>query len=403
MPILKITKANMPLMTPAPGSGGKQLDFYDTDIACFGVRATLKSKTFFVYRRVKGHPEKVYIPIGKYGLFTPEQARTVAKDYLRRMDQGENPHPKHAVRLKIITIKDLFLEYLDKRQNLTDATRTQYGLWYKNHLAKWGDLDATGITGSMVLDKLAAIDHTAGRTQATNTIKLLRTLFNFGLAVHPETIKSNPVAAVKALGLWAQPVRRKTHISHEDLPRWYRAVLNCDHPAARDYLLFLLFTGVRKSEAIRLQWSDIDLSAKTYSFVPEKKPQGADAAKVIMPLSDQLWLILKTRKEQFYETEFVWPGRGGHPHVSKPDHWVYLVKKASGVEFCCHDLRRNFVTVAEGLDIAHYSLKALLNHTLGNDVTGGYVCLTAERLREPTQRVVDRIMELVTSVKPTPT
>ena len=40
-------------------------------------------------------------------------------------------------------------------------------------------------------------------------------------------------------------------------------------------------------------------------------------------------------------------------------------------------------------------LKALVNHsTIGGDVTGGYVIMTVERLREPVQRIADRIKTL---------
>jgi len=59
-----------------------------------------------------------------------------------------------------------------------------------------------------------------------------------------------------------------------------------------------------------------------------------------------------------------------------------------------HDLRRTFVTVAEGADISPMALKALVNHALGNDVTSGYVQMTTERLREPAQRVADRLRAL---------
>jgi len=57
-------------------------------------------------------------------------------------------------------------------------------------------------------------------------------------------------------------------------------------------------------------------------------------------------------------------------------------------------LRRTFVTIAEGSDISPLALKALVNHALGNDVTSGYVRLTVDRLREPTQRVCDRLKAL---------
>jgi integrase len=66
-----------------------------------------------------------------------------------------------------------------------------------------------------------------------------------------------------------------------------------------------------------------------------------------------------------------------------------------GVKFCLHDLRRTFVTLAEGLDISYASLKRLLNHSDGNDVTGGYIQVSTDRLREPMERISMKFMELM--------
>jgi hypothetical protein len=71
-----------------------------------------------------------------------------------------------------------------------------------------------------------------------------------------------------------------------------------------------------------------------------------------------------------------------------------IVEKACGVKVSVHDLRRTFVTVAEAADVSPMSLKALVNHALGNDVTSGYVQMSVERLREPAQRVCDKLKEL---------
>lgn len=38
----------------------------------------------------------------------------------------------------------------------------------------------------------------------------------------------------------------------------------------RDYLLLLLFTGLRREEAARLRWTDVDLKARTLT-VPDSK------------------------------------------------------------------------------------------------------------------------------------
>ena len=69
------------------------------------------------------------------------------------------------------------------------------------------------------------------------------------------------------------------------------------------------------------------------------------------------------------------------------------VTKASGIAFTLHDLRRTFVTIAEGLDIPAYALKRLLNHKGGAEVTAGYIIVDTERLREPMQRITDYVFD----------
>jgi integrase len=88
-------------------------------------------------------------------------------------------------------------------------------------------------------------------------------------------------------------------------------------------------------------------------------------------------------------------------HIMSPANWVREIKEKAGISFCLHDLRRTYITIAESCDIPYYALKAMLNHSLGNDVTGGYVCMSVDRLREPVQRVTERIFEMTKSSEKT--
>jgi integrase len=71
-----------------------------------------------------------------------------------------------------------------------------------------------------------------------------------------------------------------------------------------------------------------------------------------------------------------------------------IIKK-SEVSFTLHDLRRTFITVAEGLDISAYALKRLLNHKMNHDVTAGYIVMDVERLREPMQMISKHLLKLM--------
>ena len=70
------------------------------------------------------------------------------------------------------------------------------------------------------------------------------------------------------------------------------------------------------------------------------------------------------------------------------------IKEATDIKFSFHDLRRLFITTAESLDISTYAMKALVNHSLNGDVTGGYIVSDPERLRESMQRIEDHLLHL---------
>jgi integrase len=270
----------------------------------------------------------------------------------------------------------------------------------KNHFKDWLLLSAVTITGSMVLDRLALMEKNNGMTQAASSIKLLRGLYRLGIALYPGVITHNPVEAVREVRgrEWSPRKRRMTYIEPKNLPTWYKAVNEYDNPKGRDYMLLLLYTGLRKIEAARLKWADIDFKARTFTFTPEKKRgEKPEYDRVTMPLSVQAYRLLLHRKAQGCENAYIFPGKHPSPHLSNPDNYKRDIIRTSGVKFCFHDLRRTFITIAESLDIPHYALKALLNHSMGNDVTGGYIIMSTERLREPMQRITDKITALASA------
>ena len=90
----------------------------------------------------------------------------------------------------------------------------------------------------------------------------------------------------------------------------------------------------------------------------------------------------------------MFPANSRSGHVEEPRHFLEQVAKATGIEVSVHDLRRTFVSVAESTEMSVYALKALVNHSLGGDVTAGYVQHSVERLRVPAQRVADELRRL---------
>lgn len=111
-----------------------------------------------------------------------------------------------------------------------------------------------------------------------------------------------------------------------------------------------------------------------------------------LPLSDTLYELLAERHRVRLHEVFVFPNRNRTGPLVEPRNPMKTVTGASGIKFTLHDLRRTFSTIADRLDIPHYALKRLMNHSQDGDVTAGYVMGDIERLRKPMQQITDFLM-----------
>lgn len=66
-------------------------------------------------------------------------------------------------------------------------------------------------------------------------------------------------------------------------------------------------------------------------------------------------------------------------------------KKREAREHEAITLRRSFASIAEA-EVSAYQLKRMLNHSMGGDVTAGYIVSDAESLRDGMERVARKIM-----------
>jgi integrase len=170
------------------------------------------------------------------------------------------------------------------------------------------------------------------------------------------------------------------------LPDFYTAVQDLP-PMGRDYVLLLLFTGLRRREAAGLRWSEVDFERRIICL-PTVRVKTRSALN--LPMTDFVADLLIARR-QLGDCDYVFPSRETHMDGNA---WTKTLRKKTGLQFSIHDLRRTYATIAESCDIPWLSLKALPNHTAGSSVTATYVALTPERLRAPAQKVCDRIKTL---------
>jgi integrase len=197
----------------------------------------------------------------------------------------------------------------------------------------------------------------------------------------------NPVKRLSQTRAWYRVDRRQTFIKSHELEIWHQGLQSLKNDTLQDYLLLILFTGLRRQEAAKLRWKDIDFKAKSLTIADTKNNEAHT-----LPLSDYLHELLSARQQKI-SGEFIFPGSGAAGYIIEPRKQIAKIIAASGISFCVHDLRRTFITIAESLDIPAYALKRLLNHKMGSDVTAGYIVADVERLRKPMQLITDYLLK----------
>ena len=249
----------------------------------------------------------------------------------------------------------------------------------------------TSITADRVLSRHRDLTDKSP-AQADLVMRYGRAVFEFWRIRHTDAegnpiITNNPFSRLSRVKQWNRVPRRKTMLKKPQFPAWYQAVSALPHNS-RNYLLLLLLTGLRATEAATLTWSNVDLEAGTI-LIPDTKNRQPHS----LPLSDFLVEILNEQKRHA-RGMYVFPGRHGDTRIKSVQTLTERIGKETGVKFSPHDLRRTFATAAESLDIPAYALKRLLNHSMTDDVTAGYLDIETDRLRVPMQRITDHILIL---------
>ena len=119
-----------------------------------------------------------------------------------------------------------------------------------------------------------------------------------------------------------------------------------------------LLTAQRRGEVLGLKWDELDLEAGWWTL-PAARSKNKLAHRV--PLGAQAQDILNGLRAEANGSEFAFPSvRGSHlDSLQKP---MRRIKKASGVNFKFHDLRRTAASHMTAIGVERLVVSKILNH-----------------------------------------
>jgi integrase len=373
----KLTKGYVDRVKP----GRKDELHWDTELKGFGLRVCAGGKlTFIVQGRVRGSAKEARLTIGSYGVFTPDQARDVAREHLRSMRLGVDPRDvKRQDEATKVTLRQVADAYFARPGMLKESTKSEMERHVSKMFESWCERPIASITPAECRKRYEELATKGLRgngpapTQAAIAMVTLRTLINFAMNEYKQLdgepiIQHNPVAILKKDLRPSAP--RTRHIDRRSIGKFWNLLIearvapkNRDALAGIDLVMFLMLTGARRNEGSALTWDRVNINDDDPSDCWWHIPDPKNRNPVWLPLSSQAVAVIKSRKPT-KDNPHVFASRSKAGRIMDTRAPLEQLSKKIGMDrLSAHDLRRTFVTTgvkACRLDLA--KLELLTNH-----------------------------------------
>ena len=288
-----------------------------------------RSKTWYFQKDVGGQTRRILI--GRYPEISAQTARHTAMGLALEMGRGAGK----ALQMGGPTLQAALDAYLARPKLRSDDYRASVRRQFEAHLRDWLQLPLDEISQRMVVDRHRAL---ADRPSAANhTLKYFRTVWNHARRVHD--LPEAPTMAIE----WYEEAPSGDLI--DDLVEWRRVVSGLFNPIHSVYYELLLFTGLRRTEALCLEWRNIH---EDHLHLPVTK-NGRSFDLPILQLHHEILAPLRGLHKRW-----VFPSpKGPDGRLASPHRLTWSA----------HAHRRTFATVAMEAGVLEEVVGRLLNHT----------------------------------------
>ncbi len=359
---------------------------WDSEVRGFGVRTTPSGVRAYIlqYRTHMGEQGK--LTLGRFPTMTVDEARKLAREHRVAIDKGGNPSRERRESRESPTLADYATNYCEvygpqkglKPNTLKEASRVL--AWYA--LPRYGRRKIAELSSADVRAMIGAAREKSGAGQANRLRAVLSKIFN--LAIADDIRTSNPCKGVEKCPENA----RWEYLPPEHVRRLLNACDAYHDQEGANAIRILLFTGARKSEVLRAEWSQFDLEKGYWN-----KPSSHTKVKRLhrLALAPETVAILHSMYAA-RRSSFVFPGVDG----CKPRHdikrpWKAILESAGVGHYRVHDLRRTTASFMLSTQSDLATVGKALGHTQAQ-TTMRYATLFQSVQRDGSERAVQAML-----------
>ena len=302
---------------------------WDNELKGFVLYVGKRSKTWYFQKDVGGQTRRVMI--GRHPLISAKSARQTALSYALEWGRGAGK----LVQIGAPTLESAMVSYLARPKLRSAEHRKGLRQQFELHLKDWMRLPLDEISKAMVVDRHRSLAKTP--SAANHLFKYFRTVWN-----HARRTSDLPECPTMAIEWYEERPEGKTV---DDFAVWRRTVSNLANPIHSVFYELLLFTGLRKTEALALQWKHVK---DDHLHIPMTK-NGRSFDLPILQLHHEIMAPVRG-----FSRKWVFPSpKAPSGHLTGPKR----------IQWSPHVHRRTFATVAMEAGVLEEVVGRLLNHT----------------------------------------
>lgn len=240
-------------------------------------------KSFFVRTRINGKDERIVL--GRFPVISIEQARKLAITNIAQASQGKHPLAKKRKQMESrITFWKHFHDYLERYSKPHKKTWAEDKRDIEKHLSHWFKRDLSEIRKADVQKLVEKLYAESGLYQANKILIRIRAIFNKAIEWGWQGI--NPTNGIKKY----REKSRDRFVQKQEMPFLLKALDEIENTNARDFLLMLFMTGVRKKNLTEMRWQEIDMLRAEWRI-----PMTKNGEPVLIPLTQRAVNLLQDR------------------------------------------------------------------------------------------------------------
>lgn len=334
-----------------------------------------KSKHWFFSYKFSGKEKKIFL--GEYPALSLNFAREIAQEYRGLIFRNIDPQVfrkslQNPVEEKKVTFSEMAMMWRDKRLKLGKLKAQTVNEAFRRvelHLfPKIADLPIEEANYKTLAPALSPLKN-------SNTLYKINIAINqiFRMAEDEDLIPKNPFRNIHDEFTYTETKNHPT-LAPEELPRLFKVLQGADIKKPTALLIeWQLLSILRSSEAVSIEWADIDWEAKALHIPAERMKGGKRAHSV--PLSSQAMNVLEQMRRYTGNRKYVFCSRTAPYTKPMNSGAANVALKRMGFQglLVAHGLRSIASTYLHELDrFSSESIELCLSHETRGKVRAAY-------------------------------